>query len=146
VPTEPVRGFAFSAQESLGSVFQPVNGVADFVSELNLENVDRYPKSASAAFESSCRRPGGSKLHLRARAVPLHRKQQPLDIDAEDRAKEVFGDQVCRSFEFALDESFLDHNLGGDICEFAPLPSFDLLAHRFEASLHPIHTHRDAMD
>jgi hypothetical protein len=33
---------------------------------------------------------------------------------------------------------FVDH-LGGGIGEFAPLPRFHLLPHRFEVALHPIH-------
>jgi hypothetical protein len=54
--------------------------------------------------------------------------------------------QVLWSFEFPLDESFVDRHLGADIGEFAPLPGFHLLPHGFKVPLHPIDTHRDAVD
>lgn len=35
---------------------------------------------------------------------------------------------MLRSFEFAFDEGFVNHNLGCHIRQFGPLPGFDLLA------------------
>jgi len=46
----------------------------------------------------------------------------------------------------ALDERLVDHDLRCDIREFAALPPLHLLPHRFEVSLRPIDTDRDAID
>jgi len=45
-----------------------------------------------------------------------------------------------------LDERFVDHNLGCDIREFAPLPRLHLFPHGFKVALHPIDAGRDAID
>jgi hypothetical protein len=54
--------------------------------------------------------------------------------------------EVFRSFQLALHERFIDDDFGRHICQFTPLPGFDLLSHRFEIPLHPVHTNRDAVD
>ncbi len=54
--------------------------------------------------------------------------------------------EVLRRFQLALDECLVDDDLGSHICEFASLPSFYLLAHRFKASLHPVDADRDTID
>ena len=53
---------------------------------------------------------------------------------------------VLWSLEFPLDESFVNHDLGGDVGEFASLPGFHLLAHRFEVALHSVYADRNAID
>lgn len=42
------------------------------------------------------------------------------------------------ALQSALDERLVDDYLGGDIRQFASLPSFDLFSHRFEVPPHPI--------
>src|SRR5260370_41062635 len=56
-------------------------------------------------------------------------------------AGEVFG-----SFQSALNESFVDDPLDGDVREFTSLPHLHLFSHRLKVALHAIHTHRDAGD
>lgn len=58
-----------------------------------------------------------------------------------DGAGEMFG-----SFEFAFYERLVDDHFGGYIGKFSSLPSFYLLAHRFEVALHPVDTDRDTID
>ena len=53
---------------------------------------------------------------------------------------------MLRGFESALDKRLIDDNLGGDIRQFTSLPGLYLLAHRLEVALHPVDTHRDAVD
>jgi len=50
------------------------------------------------------------------------------------------------SFEFPFHEGLVDYDLSGDVRQFVPLSSLELLLHRFEAELHPVNTHRDAID
>ncbi len=54
--------------------------------------------------------------------------------------------EVFWGFESALDERLVDDHLHGDVRQFASLPCFHLLSHRFEVPLHPIHANRDAID
>ena len=54
--------------------------------------------------------------------------------------------QVFWSFQSALDECLVDDHLGGDVCQFASLPSFHLLSHGFEVPLHSVDADRDAVD
>ncbi len=48
--------------------------------------------------------------------------------------------QMLGSFQLAFHESFVDYDFGSDIGEFTALPSFDLLFHRPEVSLHSVNT------
>lgn len=54
--------------------------------------------------------------------------------------------QVLRYLQFCFDKGFVDDDLGRDIGDFTFLPGFHLLPHRVEVALHPVHTHRDAVD
>jgi hypothetical protein len=42
--------------------------------------------------------------------------------------------------KFALDERLVNDHLRGDIAEFGLPPGFDLLLHRAEIPLHPVHS------
>jgi len=44
------------------------------------------------------------------------------------------------SFESALDESLVDHDLGPNVGQLASLPDFHLLSHRLKVALHPVNT------
>src|SRR5437660_8927570 len=61
-----------------------------------------------------------------------------LEVQVMHGTGKVFG-----SFEFALDERFVDDHLGRDVRQFTSLPGFDLLSHRLEVSLHPVDANRD---
>ena len=63
-----------------------------------------------------------------------------LEVQIMHRPGQMFG-----SFQFALDERFVDDHLRGDIGEFASLPRFDLLTHGLEVPLHPVDSDRDAI-
>jgi len=54
--------------------------------------------------------------------------------------------KMFRSFQFALNKCLVDHHLCGDIRQFALLPSFHLLSHRPEVSVHAVNAHCDAID
>lgn len=54
--------------------------------------------------------------------------------------------EVFRSLQFALQERLTDDHYRRDMCEFASLPCFYFLAHRFEAALHAIDTDRNAVN
>ena len=48
--------------------------------------------------------------------------------------------------QFAFHEGFVNDYSGSDIRKFILLPSLDLFSQRLEASLHPVHADRDAID
>jgi len=54
--------------------------------------------------------------------------------------------KVLGNFQSALDERLVDDHLGSDVRQFASLPGLHLLSHGLEVSLHPVYTHRDAVD
>jgi hypothetical protein len=45
---------------------------------------------------------------------------------------------VFRSFEFAVNERLVNHNLGCDVAEFTPLPRLELPSPRLEVALHSV--------
>jgi hypothetical protein len=49
-----------------------------------------------------------------------------------------FAGKMLRSFQLALDESFVDDHLRRDIGKFASLPHLHLLSYGLEVSLHPV--------
>ncbi len=57
------------------------------------------------------------------------------------RPGKVFG-----SFQLALNECLVDDDLGRNVRQFTSLLCLDLLSHRLEVSLHPIHADRNAVD
>jgi hypothetical protein len=63
------------------------------------------------------------------------------EVQIVHRASKVLG-----SFELALNERLVDDNLGSDIRQLSSLPGLHLFLHGFEVALHPVHTHRDAID
>ncbi len=64
-----------------------------------------------------------------------------FEIEVMDGPCEVF-----RRLQFALHKCLVEDHLGSDVRQFTSLPSFDLISHRFEVSLHSINTNRDAID
>ena len=59
----------------------------------------------------------------------------------------VYGSgQVSGSLQLTLDERLVDNHLGSDVRQFTSLPDLNLLAHRFEVPLHPVHANRDAVN
>jgi hypothetical protein len=50
------------------------------------------------------------------------------------------------SFQLAFHKRFVNDDLRSDIGDFTPLPRLHGLSHRLEVSLHPIDTHRNAVD
>jgi len=50
------------------------------------------------------------------------------------------------SFQSALHERLVDDHFRRDIGKFAPLPGFDLPAHRLQVPLHPIDTNGNGVD
>jgi hypothetical protein len=56
-------------------------------------------------------------------------------------AGKVFG-----SFQFAFDERLINNYFRAHVGEFASLPRLDLLPHWLEVPLHPVYSHRHAVD
>jgi hypothetical protein len=54
--------------------------------------------------------------------------------------------QVFRSLQPALHKCLVDDHLCRDVRQFASVPHFDLLSHRFEVPLHTVDTNRNAID
>jgi hypothetical protein len=50
------------------------------------------------------------------------------------------------NLQFALNEGLIDDHLCGDVGQFRLPPDFDLLAHRLEIPLHPVHADRNRVD
>jgi hypothetical protein len=53
---------------------------------------------------------------------------------------------VARAANKCLNECLIDHDVGSDIGQFSSRPGFHLLSHRLEVALHPVNTHRNAID
>ena len=56
-----------------------------------------------------------------------------LEVQVVDRPGEVFG-----SFQFALDDRFIDDHVRRDVRQFASLPGFHLCSYGLEVVLHSI--------